>query len=300
MNVLIAGATGLIGRALLKELLAQQHQVIVLTRNIQNASRSLNFANGRVIFTDYKTGWRNNAIDIVINLAGSPITRVWTPQQKKKVLNSRLLSTDYIFIRCQQNKIKPRLWLTISSTGYYGHQGSEIIEEGSGSFHKDFLQDVAEQIESNARKIGSLVERHCVLRVGIVLDPDFGFLGRIMPLYRRHLGGVMGSGKQYIPWIHIKDVVKAFFFLINNEHCSGIYNLSAPNPCQQRDFSSCLSEAVGKNNFLHVPSFLVRCILGQRSALVLNSQNVIPRHLLNDGFVFDHPRLEPALQDLLQ
>ncbi len=298
MNILIAGATGLIGRALLKELLALGHHIIVLTRNVQNASRNLNFANGHVVFIDYKTGWQNNAIDVVINLAGSPITKVWTPQQKKKILNSRLLSTDYIFIRCQQNKIKPKLWLTVSSTGFYGDHGSNEIDEQTSASQRNFLHEVCGQVESNAKKINSLVERHCILRVGMVLDRNFGLLGKLYPLFKRHLGGRIGSGKQFIPWIHIKDVVSSILFLINQDKCSGVYNLVAPKACEQMQFAKILAKSIGKCNFLYLPKWLVRFIMGKRSELLLSSQNVVPQHLIQDGFSFEYLDIESAFSDI--
>lgn len=298
MNILIAGATGLIGRVLLKELLALGHHVIVLTRNVHNASKLLNFANGEVVFTDYKTGWQNNSIDIVINLAGSPITKVWTPQQKKRVINSRLLSTDYIYIRCQQNKIKPKLWITVSSTGYYGDKGDTEITEKTSTEQKGFLQLVAGKIESNAKKINSLVERHCIVRVGIVLDRHFGILGKLLPFYKFHLGGKIGSGNQFVPWIHVNDVVSSFIYLINNEQCSGVYNIAAPNACRQKDFSNSLAKAMHKLNFMWLPSLFIKFIMGKRSALILNSQNVKPTHLLDDGFSFTYSEIGKALDDI--
>ncbi len=300
MNILIAGATGLIGQALLPSLIRQGHHIIELTRDANRARQHLHDLNDRITVCDYKNGWETNNIDVVINLAGSPITRSWTPKQRRRIVNSRLLSTDYIYIRCLQNKIKPKLWLTISATGYYHDESGRELTEKDISSNGGFLFDTCEKIEKNAIKINNIVERHCILRMGIVLDRNHGILNKMLPLYRYHLGGTIGNGRQYIPWIHIQDVVGVINFLIEHQECSGTYNVTAPHPQQQKDLSKTVSQLLSKSNFLHFPSALVRLFAGRQSELLLNNQNVIPARLLEEGYQFSFSDPETALADLIK
>lgn len=298
MNILIAGATGLIGQRLLPVLLDQGHHITVLTRNKTKAGSHLELENHNIVITDYKSGWNSN-IDVVINLAGSPVTRSWTRKQRARIVNSRLLSTDYIYIRCLQNKIKPKLWLTISATGYYHDDKGRVLDESSVCVDGGFLFRTCEKIEKNSQKVANIVERHCILRIGLVMDKKHGFLSKLLPLYRKHLGGRIGNGRQYLPWIHISDVIGAIDFIIRNQGCRGIYNLSAPEPCRQKDFSKVLSKALGKANPLVIPKFAVRLFLRQQNELLLNNQNVIPARLLEAGYVFRYPHLDQAISDLV-
>lgn len=302
MNFLIAGATGLIGQKLVNELLQDKsNYIIVLTRDIDKAKNRLPLQNKNITFTDYKTGWKEDKIDIVINLAGTPIGKLpWSKNQRQKILNSRLLSTDYIYIRCLQNKIKPKLWITISATGYYGNCGSEELDEETVVQPTSFLQQVAEQIESNSKKISNIVDRHCIVRIGIVLTKKHGLLAKILPIFKNNLGGRIGNGEQYIPWIHIEDVTRALLFLINQETTSGIYNICAPNPCTNKVFAKILTQKLHRLNITTIPTWIIKFFLRGRSELLLSSQRAYPKHLLKDGFTFNYPTIESAFDKLFK
>lgn len=301
MNFLIAGATGLIGQKLVNNLLKDKsNHIIVLTRNEDKAKYSLPIQDKNISFTDYKKGWKSDKIDIIINLAGTPIAnKRWTRKQKQKIINSRVLSTDYIYIRCLQNKIKPKLWITFSATGYYGNCGSEELTEDTVVSPSSFLQQVTEQVENNSKKISSIVDRHCILRIGTVLVGKYGILSKMLPVFKLCLGGKIGNGKQYIPWIHIDDVTRALEHIIKNEQCSGVYNVCSPNPCTNREFSSTLSRVLHRINILMIPHWILKIILGGRSELVTASQCAHPKHLQDDGFTFEYPELEKALTDIV-
>ena len=298
MNILIAGATGLIGRKLISALTEENHKVIVLTRNKNKAKNQLMEMKDRIHITDYQTGWDEN-IDTVINLAGSPVTRSWTKKQRSRIINSRLLSTDYIYIRCLQNKIMPKLWLTVSATGYYNDPTGREMDESYLCSSGGFLHRICEKIEKNSQKVTNIVSRHCILRIGLVLDGSHGFLSKLLPLYNHHLGGHIADGRQYLPWIHLTDVVAAMKFIIDHEECSGIINVSSPHPCTQAEFSDILVRLTGKRNPLHYPAFVVRLMLRNQSELFLSSQNVVPRKLLDHGFEFKYPEIQKALEDIL-
>ncbi len=299
MNILIAGATGLIGRKLMPVLINDNHRLIILTRNREKAREQLSDIKDKIHITDYQTGWEEN-IDAVINLAGSPVTRTWTPKQRRRILNSRLLSTDYIYIRCLQNRIMPKLWLTISATGYYNDQSGAVMDENHICNDGGFLYQTCEKIEKNAQKISNIVSRHCILRIGLVMDRNYGFLGKLLKLYKRHLGGHIAGGNQYLPWIHIEDVANAMKFIIDHEECTGVINVTSPNPCTQAEFSDILEKHVGRKNPLWYPAFVVRLLLRNQSELFLNSQNVVPAKLLNAGFEFRYTDVSKAMSDLLR
>ena len=301
MNFLIAGATGLIGQQIVNELLKDKtNYIIILTRNEEQAKNRLPLQNKNITFTDYKKGWKEDKIDIILNLAGTPIaSKPWTKNQKKKIINSRLLSTDYIYIRCLQNKIKPKLWITFSATGYYGNCGSEEVTEETVVSPTSFLQSVTDQVENNSKKISNIVNRHCVVRIGIVLVKKYGLLASILPFFKWNIGGKIGKGDQYVPWVHLDDVTSALLYIINNEKCTGVYNVCTPNPSTNKDFCKALSKTLHRINFLTIPNWVIKLFMGGRSELITSSQCASPKRLTEDGFKFKHPDLDEALDDIL-
>lgn len=299
MNILIAGATGFIGNQLVLKLLEQNHRILVLTRDLNRARDRITFENKNLKFIDYKTGWKDETFDVIINLAGSPIaSRTWNRKQKKRIINSRLLSTDYIYIQCLQNKIKPKLWITVSGTGYYGNCGSVELTENTVVTTSSYLQQVAQHIENNSKKIANIVERHCIVRIGNVLAQNHGLLGKIEKIYKWNLGGKIGDGFQYCPWISNDDIISSFLFLINNESCKGLYNLCAPNSCTNAEFSKTLAKELHKKEFFTIPKFLIKLLYGKRAELILSSQRIYPQHLLDDGYKFKHEFIEEALHSI--
>lgn len=298
MNILIAGATGLVGQELLPPLLERGHRIIILTRNTVKARERLSVKSPAIRITDYKSGWEGG-VDAVINLAGSPVTRSWTGRQRRRILNSRLLSTDYIYIRCLQSRIMPRVWFTVSATGIYHDPAGAPMTEETPCTPSGFLASTCEKIELNSHKVANIVERHCILRLGVILDSRRGYLGKLLPLYRKHLGGRLGSGRQYVPWIHIQDAAGALLFLLEHSECSGIYNITAPHPCQQGELSRELSQRLGRANPLICPGPVLKLLLGRQSELLLQDQNVLPARLLEAGYQFRFENAADALADLL-
>lgn len=296
MKILLAGATGQIGRKLAPRLLENNHELVILTRNTQNATKSFAAYADKIEFCDYKSGWQGDRIDAVINLAGSPIIRPWTKEQKRRVLNSRILSNDYIYIRCQQNKTRPSVWITTSAMGYYGDCGDEILtEESKKESSGSFLQEVCTQVENNSKKIESAVDRHIVVRMGTVIEAEKGFLSAMSKLHRWHVGGRIGNGQQYLPWIHIDDAVAGIIHLVETAECRGTYNLCSPNPCRQEEMNMTLSQVLDKINPLTIPRFAIKIVYGSRSELVLSSQRGSPERLIKTGFIFKHPDLLDAI-----
>ena len=306
MNILIAGGSGLIGRALIQKLSDSGHQIAILSRNpakVPGVPESV-----QVIGWDSKTtaGWGAvvNQMDVIVNLAGAPLNGnglldIWlTERRKHDVLHSRLDAATALLDAVEQGQNRPSAFLQASAVGYYGAHGDEVIVE-SGDAGSDFLSSVQVQAEQVSARAANLGMRHIIFRTGLVLDGNEGALQYFKLQHALFVGGKMGSGKQYYSWIHLEDEAAALQFLIENQQASGAYNLTAPNPVTNAEFSKILGRVMKRPSYFPVPAFLLRLVLGEVSMVVLEGQRVIPDRLLNEGFEFQYANLENALQDVL-
>lgn len=309
MNVLITGGTGLIGTALTRSLLADGHNVAILTRS-QPAEPIPN-----VVYLKWDgestEGWQeaaNNA-DAVVNLAGAGIgDGRWTEEYKREILASRVNAgravTEALAFAATQTPArisgKQRVLVQASAVGYYGTHGDEEISELHPA-GDDFLAEVCRAWEASTEEVEALGVRRAVARTGVVFSTQGGALPQILlPFKMIVAGGPIGSGKQYVPWIHIDDEVRALRYLMENENAAGAYNLCAPHAVQNREMAGIIGEVMGRPSLVPTPAFALKAALGERATLVLDGQNQVPARLLAEGFEFTWPALKPALQDLLQ
>jgi len=301
MQVVIAGG-GFIGRKLIEALLRAKHNVTLLSRNPARIQKSFPFIN--VEFWDTKSTGSLAGIlkgtDAVINLAGESIaSKRWSSKQKQKILLSRIESTRVIVQAIEQTKNRPSVLLNASAAGYYGNVSEDEVTEtypnGTG-----FLAGVCDQWEKEAQKIQKQNVRVVLLRTGIILDKNEGALQKFLLPFKMFIGGPLGSGRQWFPWIHVQDEIDAILFAMEHDQIEGPVNLSAPESIRMREFCSTLGSVLGRPSWLRVPGFVLRLVLGEIAGLILYSQRIIPQKLLNSGFKFRYPNVEKALKDILR
>ncbi|HUN21739.1 MAG TPA: TIGR01777 family oxidoreductase [Anaerolineales bacterium] len=299
MRVIITGGSGLIGRALTDRLLKDKHQVLVLTRN-PDKTRGIPPA-AHVVKWDGRTpvGWGDlvNGDTAIVNLAGTGISeRRWTDARKRAIHDSRINAGIAVSQAVELASVKPAVVLQASAVGYYGVGRDEIITENSPAGN-DFLADICKQWEASTAGIEALTRR-VVLRTGVVLSTLGGALPMMAFPYQLMVGGPVGSGKQWLPWIHIEDQVRAIMWLIENTNARGAYNLTAPEPLTNSKFGSVLGKVIGKPSLLPAPSFALKALFGEMSTILLDGQRAVPRRLLDEGFQFKFNTAEQALRDL--
>ncbi|NDJ53135.1 MAG: TIGR01777 family protein [Chloroflexi bacterium] len=308
-RAIITGGTGLIGRALAAELASADYDVIVLTRNLEKAT---GFPVGvRAEEYDARSGesWASliTSETAIINLAGASIGPDgvlgligwrWTPTNKKIILQSRLNAGNAVVEAIKAASEKPEVVVQSSAIGYYGPHGDEMITEETPP-GEDFQAEVCKQWEAATAEVEEMGIRQVVLRTGIVMSPDGGVLPILALPVRLFVGGPIGSGKQWLSWIHIKDEVRAIRHLIEDESASGPYNLTAPNPMTNGGFTRVVGSTLSRPTFLPAPGFAFKIAFGEAATLVLDGARVLPKRLENAGFEFEYPDAGPALEDLL-
>jgi uncharacterized protein (TIGR01777 family) len=301
MRVIITGGTGLIGRALAVDLLKDSHEVIALSRRPERAT---GLPTGmRVERWDARTaeGWGPlvNGADAIVNLAGATIAGLWTAGRKRSIRDSRLNAGRAVVEAIQRASKKPRVVIQSSGVGYYGPRGDELITEESTS-GDDFLGKLAVEWEASTAPVESLGVRRAIIRSGAVLSTKGGALPPLLLQYRLFVGGPLGDGRQWLPWIYIVDEVRAIRFLIDNESASGPFNLVAPNPLTNADFGRVLARVLRRPFLIPVPALALRLLAGEMSTILLDGQRAVPRRLQDAGFTFQFPEAEMALRDLLR
>jgi uncharacterized protein (TIGR01777 family) len=297
----------LIGRALANSLAKDNHEVIVLSRN-PNKTGGLE-KGVRVEQWDARSaqGWGALAdgAGAIVNLAGESIAGEgfppsrWTPERKKRILESRLNAGKAVVEAIKAASNKPSVLIQSSAVGYYGTHGDEDITEDrpAGS---DFLADTCKQWEACTAEVETMGVRRVVIRSGLVLSSKGGVLPMMALPFRLFVGGPIGGGKQQIPWIHLHDEIRAIRYLIDTPNASGAFNLSAPAPLSNAGFSKALGRALGRPSFFPTPGFAFRIAFGELSMLLLEGQRAVPKHLQDIGFQFHHPEAEGALRDLFK
>ena len=301
MKVLIAGGTGLIGKALALALTESGNQVWVLSRSPERAQMT---ARVQVTAWDGKSpqGWGQliNEMDAIINLAGASIgTQRWTENRKDEIRESRLNAGQAIVDAVKMASKVPRLLVQASAVGYYGTSSDLPLDEVSPA-GSDFLSKICVEWEASTRPVEELGVRRVVIRTGVVLDRHEGALARILLPFYLFAGGPLGSGRQWLPWIHIKDEVDAIRFLMADETASGVFNLTAPQPLINADFGKKIARVLKRPYWLPAPAFVLRFLLGEMSLLVLEGQRPLPRRLQAAGYQFHYEEAEKALRDLLK
>lgn len=297
MKVFLTGGTGFIGRFLVRKLLKESAQIFIATRQNYTDTHSIKYLNWFNLSNDEKISLISDC-DVIINLAGENIgSHRWTHNQQAKIIRSRTeITRSIVEILNKLPQNSNRVFLSASAVGYYGHRGDEIINESTPS-GDGFLAEVCKIWESEA-----LENRNCrtvIARIGVVLHPSGGALKKMIKPYNFFIGGPLGSGKQFVPWVHIEDLMQMFLFVIKNSDCSGAFNVVSPNPCTMKELSQTLGKVLRKPYFLRTPEFFLKLILGKAASMLTISQRVVPQRLLDAGFKFKFPTIEEALKDLL-
>ncbi|EOH9029265.1 TIGR01777 family oxidoreductase [Pseudomonas aeruginosa] len=292
MHILLTGGTGLMGRRLCARWRQAGHRLTVFSRRPQQVESLC----GVDRFDEYG----DQPLDAVVNLAGEPIAdKPWSHKRKALLWESRVRLTERLVEWLDAREQRPDLLLSGSAVGWYGDSGERPVTEEGAAAGEDFASELClawEQIALEAEKLGTRV---VLLRTGLVLAPEGGFLGRLLPLYRLGLGGPLGDGRQWMPWIHIEDQIELIDFLLRRPDASGPYNACAPNPVRNRDFAKALGRALHKPARIPTPGFVLRLGLGEMSGLLLGGQRALPQRLQDAGYRFQFTDLDVALADVL-
>lgn len=303
MKIIITGGTGLIGAALIDDLLRSggKHEIIVTTRNPEK--RTGLPPSVKAVRWDGKSaaGWGEHVdgADAIVNLAGESIAPMpWIGDRKEKIRSSRVNAGHAIVDAVTKARVKPRVLVQSSAVGYYGIHGDETLTENSPAGN-DFLASVCVEWEASTAGVEQIGVRRAIYRTGIVLSQQGGVLPLMSLPFKFFAGGKLGSGKQWMSWIHIADEIAALRALIENEAATGVYNFTAPNPVRNQDFSAALGKALGRPSLLPVPGFAMKLPFGEMADLMLlNGQRVVPERLAQLGFTFRFPTIAEALKDL--
>ncbi|MFO0450224.1 MAG: TIGR01777 family oxidoreductase [Pseudomonadota bacterium] len=289
MRILVTGGTGFVGRRLCPRLAAAGHEIVVLSRR----------ANARVdgvtrVVTKLDA-LEPDGFDAAINLAGEPIGDArWTPERKRLLLDSRLGVTRAVVDWIGRAQRRPATLVSASAVGWYGDQGDRVLTEDTAPV-AGFTHDLCAAWEREARRAEAHGTRVCVARIGVVLDRDGGALAKMLPAFRLGGGGPLGPGRQWFPWLHRDDMAGILQWLVETESARGVYNASAPNPVTNAEFTRELGRALHRPAVLPVPGFALKALFGEMSELLLMSDRMVPKRLLDEGFPFRYPTLAPAL-----
>ncbi len=301
MKVLLTGGTGFIGRELLKHLTT--HEVVLLTREPRHAKMLLSHTDmGNVTYISSLDDFHHlNDFDAVINLAGEPIAnKRWTKKQKQTICDSRWKLTETLVELIHASTTPPEVFISGSAVGYYGDQQEHPFDESLHVNCQGFPHHVCSKWEQIANRARSEMTRVCILRTGVVLAPQGGALLKMLPPYRLGLGGPLGHGRQYMPWIHMLDMVRGIIYLLETPHAHGEFNLCAPHPVSNKQFSQTLAKTLKRPHLLFTPKWVMSVAMGESSVLLFDSIRAKPKKLTELGFRFSYSRLEPALKNLLQ
>ena len=297
MHILLTGGTGLIGRGLCRHWLAQGHQLTVWSRSPQQVS-TLCGAEVRGIGRLEELG--EEPLDAVVNLAGAPIAdRPWTRKRKTLLWASRISLTEQLLAWLGQRGQKPRVLLSGSAVGWYGDGGERELLEDNPQVTDDFAAQLCGAWEETALRAEAQGIRVVLVRTGLVLASDGGLLKRLLLPFKLGLGGPLGDGRQWMPWIHLEDEIGLIDFLLHQQQAAGPYNACAPEPVRNADFARALGRALHRPAILPAPAFVLRATLGELAGLLLGGQRALPARLGEAGYQFRFTDLDAALEDLL-
>jgi hypothetical protein len=302
MKIFVTGGTGFVGRYVTRRLSESGHEVFMLTRSPVRAKESVSWAT--IIEGDPKKPgeWQQKVAesDAAINLAGSSIFTVWTYSARKSIVDSRILTTRNL-VDALIASGKEKILINASAVGYYGGRMDDEILDEDAPHGDEFMSQICVQWEDEAKKAALTGNRVALCRFGIVLGRGGGALAIMLPAFRYLLGSSIGSGRQWMSWIHQEDLFNIFSLLLSNREISGPVNSVAPNPVRNAEFANILARTLGRPALLPaVPAFLLRTLLGEFANVVLKGQRVIPKKLMETGFSFRFPTLQQALEDLLK
>jgi uncharacterized protein (TIGR01777 family) len=308
MKVFITGGTGFVGQNVALRLIKEGFEVTVLTRGRKMADKGPGLDlpyQGQISYligNPAEAGPWQEAISqhqVIINLAGSSIFGRWTEKYKQEIRDSRINITRNLVAAMTCASSGAQTLLNASAIGYYGFSGEEEVTEESppGS---DFLASVCQAWEKEALAAERKGCRVVLMRFGLVLGKNGGVLDKLVPVFRKYLGGPLGSGEQWFSWIHVDDLIEAIIFLISKPDLRGPINICSPYPVRQKEFARSLGHALKRPSFFRTPGFILRLILGEMATVLVNGQKVYPARLLNAGFNFQYPRIDEALNQIIK
>lgn len=295
MKILVIGGSGFIGSVLTRELTGAGHEVVITTRKKTTSQKTLTWNPPDLIPPD-----TISKFDAVINLAGDSVfSDRWTPEKKERIRSSRVDTTKALVESMSVSTDRPKVLINASAIGYYGPHGDEEVNEGvpPGS---DFLAGVCEEWEAAALRANELGVRVVITRLGLVLGERGGALSKMLGPFKAFVGGYIGSGKQWMSWVHIDDITGFVRYAVENESVSGPYNVTAPKPVRNREFGSALGKVLGRPAFVPVPALALKLVLGEFGDVLLTGQRVISEKALRAGYTFKYADLNEALKAILK
>ena len=298
MNIYLTGGTGFIGQHLGKMLIEKGYHVTIATRNPDKYAGEEKNQLKYVPLKEEPVDQIADA-DVVINLAGENIFgKRWTKSVKRRIYDSRILTTRSLVSAMEKVETKPQLFISASGVDYYKDQGDKIITENSDA-GDGFLAEVCRDWEAESAKAQKLDVRVVNPRFGVVLGKDGGALATMLPVFKAFIGGSLGPGTQYFPWIHIDDLCRGLVYTITNSELGGAVNVAAPEPVTMNEFTRTLGAVLSRPSFFKVPGVALQAALGEAAEMLTGSHRVVPEKLEKNGFKFSFKTLKPALQDLL-
>lgn len=298
MRIVIAGGSGFIGKRLTLYLIGKGHDVIILSRKNETNSGKITYI--KWLIDGAKPEKEIKSIDAIINLAGVSINDGrWTEKHQKQIYESRMTATDELLRIIAAMLEKPSVLINASAIGIYPPSETNIYTENSKEIANDFLGGTVRDWEKKAGTVTEYGIRPVFMRFGVVLGNEGGALPLMALPYKLFVGGTIGSGKQWVSWVHVDDVIRAIAFVIDNQLIKGPVNVTAPSPVMMEDFGRTIARVTHRPHWLPVPAFVLKPVLGKKSALVLKGQQVVPNVLINHGFQYKFPNLNSALADLL-
>ena len=298
MRVIVTGGTGFIGSKLCENLVAKGHEVVLFTRD---ASRSRDQVHPKVRVVSWAPGaaWESwvDGAGAIVNLAGESIAQRWTAAAKLRIVASRVDAAARLSAAIEKAAVKPSVLVNAAAVGYYGPHGDETLDEDSPP-GTDFLATTCVAWEEAAKKIEAQGVRVVMIRAGVVLGKDGGALAKMLPPFKAFAGGPIGSGEQWMSWIHVGDLVALFVFAIENANARGPINGTAPSPVTMKEFAKALGHAIHRPSLFPAPAAAVRLLLGEMATVVLEGQRVVPKKAVALGFKFRFTEVGAALQDV--
>lgn len=302
-KILITGATGSIGRNLAQQLIARGDEVIVFTRNPKSAQKKIPNATKCVKWEyDRLTDWliELNDIDVVVHLAGANLgARRWNEEYKKLAYDSRILSTRNLVEAIKAVEQKPKVFICSSAVGIYGNRYDELLDETS-SLGDDFMAHICKDWEKEAEKVEQHGIRRVSVRTGLVMQKDEGVLKKMLLPFKLFIGGLLGSGRQWFPWIHIDDIVGIYMHAIDNEKVSGTINGASPSIVTMKEFSKTLGKILKRPSIFPVPKSIMKIVAGEVAEYAVMSQRTSVEKIIKAGYKFKFENLEEALKELLK
>lgn len=307
MKVAITGGTGFVGSHLVKRLHDEGHSLVVFTRDATSARRTFPesaFSNVKLVAYDPMTSgpWQAaiSGCDGVVNLAGAPISERWTPAHKKAILDSRKIGTEKLVEAIAQAEPKPQVLVSASAIGYYSTSETVTFDESSAPAKQDFLSQICQEWEAAAHKADAIAGVRLVIpRIGIVLG-NGGALDKMLTPFQLFAGGPIGTGRQWFSWIHIDDLVMLLVKALTAPSFQGVYNATAPNPVRMGQVCEALGNALNRPSWLPVPEFVIEALLGDGAVVVLEGQKVLPKHLQDQGFTYQYPNVDQAMNAVVR